>query len=309
MRGGGPEPVTWRAMWKLAVGTASRWNDIDAPRLGAAIAFYAMLSTAPLLVISIGIAALIFGHQAAQGRIVAALGNQIGAPGAAAIQELLRHANHLGSGIAALTIGVLLLFFGASSLFGELRDSLNVVWGIKTNTGPGWMALVRYRLTAFLTVLGVGFLLLILLLLTMTIAATGRLVRNAVPLPEWLLQTINVFISFAIATVFFALLYKVIPDVRIEWRDVWIGAALTSFLFSIGKLGIGLYIAKAGIASAYGAAGTLVVFLLWVYYSAQIFFLGAEFTHAFSERHGSRARAQWSLGGQLPGAPQDRVIA
>ena len=296
-------------MWKLARETASRWNDIDAPRLGAAIAFYAMLSTAPLLVLSIGIAALIFGHQAAQGRIVAALGAQIGAPGAAAIQELLRHANHLGSGIAAMMIGVLLLFFGASSLFGELRDSLNVVWGIRTNTGPGWVGLVRYRLTAFLTVLGVGFLLLILLLLSMFIAAAGRFVRSAVPLPDWLLQSINVTISFGIATIFFALLYRIIPDVWVEWRDVWIGAAFTSFLFSIGKLAIGLYIAKAGIASAYGAAGTLVVFLLWVYYSAQIFFLGAEFTRRFSERHGSRARARWSLGRQLPGAPQDRRIA
>lgn len=304
----GPEPVTWRAMWKLVKETASRWNDIAAPRLGAAIAFYAMLSTAPLLVISIGIAALVYGPQAAQGRIVAELQTQIGPLGAAAIQQLLAHANRARSGILAVVVGGFLLFLGASSLFGELRDSLNVVWGVKTDTGPGWIGLVRYRLTAFLTVLGVGLLLLLLLLVGTMISAAGRLVQNVVPLPGWLLQTISMLISFATVTFFFALLYKTIPDLRIEWRDVWIGAAVTSVLFSIGKLAIGLYIGKAGIASAYGAAGTLVVFLIWVYYSAQIFFLGAEFTHGFCERHGSRARERLSRG-RTPRTPAERLPA
>jgi membrane protein len=285
----GAEPVTLRAVWNLIKETASSWSDINAPRLGAALAFYTMLSIAPLLVLSIAIAGLVFGEPAAQGRILGELQSLIGYQGAAAIQDLLEHARHLSSGLSALVIGIVLLGYGASSVFGELRDSLNAVWGFKTTTGAGIMGVVRSRLASFTMVVGIGFLLLVSLLFSAAIAAAGKFFGDMLPIPEAVLHAANAFISFLAVTILFALLYKVIPEVHIEWRDVWIGAAVTSALFSLGKLVIGLYIGKAGVASAYGAAGSLVAFLIWVYYSAQIFFLGAEFTHTFAERHGSRA--------------------
>jgi membrane protein len=300
----GAEPVTLRAVWTLIKQTASRWSDINAPRLGAALAFYTMLSIAPLLVLSIAIAGLVFGEQAAQGRILGELQTVIGYQGSAAIQDLLDHARHLSSGISALAIGIVLLVYGASSVFCELRDSLNLVWGFKTTTGPGVMGVIRSRLAAFAMVVGIGFLLLVSLLFSAAIAAAGKFFGGMLPIPEVVLHLANALISLLALTILFALLYKVIPEVKIEWRDVWIGAAVTSALFSLGKLVIGLYIGKAGVSSAYGAAGSLVALLIWVYYSAQIFFLGAEFTHSFSERHGSRAafRARRERESPLPAA-------
>jgi len=285
-------PVTVKAIWILIKETASRWSDINAPRLGAALAFYSVLSIAPLLVLSVAIAGLVFGPQAAEGRIVAELQSLIGYQGGLVIQDLLIHTRHLSSGVAALAIGILLLVFGASSVFLELRDSLNLVWGYQTTAGPGVLGIIKSRFVSFAMVVGIGFLLLVSLLFSAAIAAAGKFFGGMLPISEVVLHTANALISFVAVTVFFALLYKVIPDVRIEWRDVWIGAAVTSLLFSLGKLLIGLYIGKAGVGSAYGAAGSLVAFLIWVYYSAQIFFLGAEFTHEFSERHGSRAKAR-----------------
>lgn len=281
--------MTWRAVWILIKETASSWSDINAPRLGAALAFYTMLSIAPLLVLSIAISGLVFGEQAAQGRILGELQSVIGYQGSSAIQDLLNHSRHLSSGISALAIGIVLLIFGASSVFGELRDSLNLVWGVKTTTGPGIMGVIRSRLASFAMVVGIGFLLLVSLLFSAAIAAAGKFFGDMLPIPEVALQLGSALLSFLAVTILFALLYKAIPEVKIEWRDVWIGAAVTSALFSLGKLIIGLYIGKVGVSSTYGAAGSLVAFLIWVYYSAQIFFLGAEFTHAFSERHGSRA--------------------
>jgi membrane protein len=284
----GAESVTARAVWVLIKETASKWNDISAPRLAAALAYYTMLSIAPLLVLSIAIAGLVFGPQAAEGRIISELEGIVGYHCGAAIQELLAHARHLSSGVTPLLVSTLLFGYGASRVFAELRDSLNLVWGLKT-TGPGVMGIIRNRLASFVIVIGVGFLLLVSLLFSTAIAAAGELFGGMLPLPEVVLDAVNVAVSFVTLTTLFALLYKVIPEVRIEWRDVWIGAAVTSALFSLGKLLIGLYLGKAGVESAYGAAGSMVAFLIWVYYSAQIFFLGAEFTCAFSERHGSRA--------------------
>jgi membrane protein len=288
----GAEPVTMKAVWVLIKEAASSWNDINAPRLGAALAYYTMLSIAPLLVLSIALAGLVFGAQAAEGRIVAELEGIVGYQGGVAIQDLLAHARHFSSGISAMAIGGALLVFGASSVFAELRDSLNLVWGFQTTTAPGISGIIRSRLASFAMVVGIGFLLLVSLLFSAAIAAAGKLFSGVLPLPEAVLHAANALISFVAVTILFALLYKVIPEVQIEWRDVWIGAAVTSVLFSIGKLLIGLYIGKAGVGSAYGAAGSLVAFLIWVYYSAQVFFLGAEFTRAFSEHHGSRAAAR-----------------
>ena len=181
------------------------------------------------------------------------------------------------------------MLFGASGVFGELRDSLDAVWGVKSTSGSGLMGMVKYRFVSFAMVLGIGFLLLVSLVLSAGIAAAGKFFQGYLPMPEPLLHLTSSLVTFIAVTILFALLYKFVPDIHIEWRDVIIGAAVTSLLFSIGKFLIGLYLGKASVGSAYGAAGSLVVFIVWVYYSAQIFFMGAEFTHVFAERHGSLA--------------------
>jgi membrane protein len=283
------EPVSTHSVWDLIKQTASNWNEIDAPRLGAALAFYTMMSVAPLLVVSIGIAALAFGREAASGQIVWQIQNLVGTEGGKAIQSLLASASKPGHGVAATVVGFLMLLFGASAVFGELRDSLNTVWGVRPAVGCGLKGMIRYRFFSFALVMGIGFLLMVSLLFSAAIALLGKFLDSFLPVPELVLHLVNLAISWVAVTALFALLYKVVPDVKIEWRDVWIGAAVTSFLFSVGKFLIGLYLGKASVGSAYGAAGSLVVFLVWVYYSAQIFFLGAEFTHVFAGRHGSRA--------------------
>jgi membrane protein len=284
--------VSARSLRHLAGETVSAWFAINAPRLGAALSYYTVLSIAPLLVLCIGLAGLVFGKEAAQGQIAYQIQNVVGPQGGAIIQGLVRSAAQPSTGIAATAVGLVMLLFGASAVFGELRDSLNLVWNVQSTTGGGLMGMLKYRFFSFALVLGIGFLLLVSLLLSAGLAAAGKFFESYLPLNAAVLHAINLVLSFAAITVLFALLYKVVPDVRIEWEDVWIGAAVTSLLFSFGKYLIGLYLGQASVGSAYGAAGSLVVFLVWVYYSAQIFFLGAEFTRLFSERHGSRARAR-----------------
>jgi membrane protein len=280
-----------KALRELISATFSHWSDINAPRLGAALAFYTMLSLAPLLVTSVGIAGLVFEKAAAEGKVLAQLQQLIGSEGGKAIQSLLLHAGRTSSGLIATIIGIFLLLFGASGVFGELRDSLNLVWGIRSSAS-GLKGMLRYRFFSFAMVLGIGFLLLVSLLFSAVIAAAGKYLSSFMPLPEGSLHLLNFAFSFVSVTVLFGLLYIFVPDARIEWQDVWIGAAVTAALFSAGKFLIGLYLGKASVGSAYGAAGSLVVFLVWVYYSAQIFFFGAAFTRVFAESHGSRAQAR-----------------
>jgi membrane protein len=301
--------VTLRSVWELIRRIASSWSDLNAPHLGAALAFYAVLSVAPMLVISIAIAGFVFGQQAAQGEILRQFQNLVGPAGAQTIQGILQHVSRTSSGIAATSAGVIVILFGASGVFAELRDSLNAVWGVKT-PGIGWKAMIRDRFFSFALVLSIGFLLLVSLIVSAALAAAGKYFGQFLPLPAPVLHAANLLISFAGVTILFALLYKVVPDIPIAWSDVWIGAAVTSVLFSVGKLLIGLYLGKASVGSAYGAAASLVVFLVWIYYSAQIFFLGAEFTRSFSERHGVRAHERLAQE-QLPrtgGPPRRRLI-
>jgi membrane protein len=283
------EPVTAKSVWDLIKGTASSWSEINAPRLGAALAFYTMLSTAPLVILCIAIAGLAFSRDAAQGQVVAQIQSVVGSEGAIAIQGLLQHASRPGASYLAAALGFLVLLWSASGVFGELRDALNLIWGVKSTSGSGLVGVVKYRFFSFTMVLAIGFLLLVSLLLSAAVAAVSKYVGGALPLPAVVLHVGNILLSFVSITVLFALIYRFVPDVHIEWEDVWIGAAATSLVFSLGKFLIGLYLGREGVASAYGAASSLVVFIIWVYYSAQIFYLGAEFTHAFAERHGSRA--------------------
>ncbi len=267
-----------RTIWDLFREGIAGWNRINAPRLGAALAFYTMLSMAPLLIICVSIAGLAFGAETAEGRVAEQIQELVGATGAEAIRSVLNHPGK-ASGVVAGTVGLATLWFGASGVLVELQDSLNLVWDVKSRFA-GLRGLVQSRFLSFAMVLGIGFLLLVSLLMSAAIAAAGKFFGQFLPAPEMLLHL--------------ALLYKIVPDTRIEWRDVWVGAAVTSALFSTGKFLIGFYIGKSGVGSAYGAAASLVVFLVWIYYSAQVFFLGAEFTRVYADHHGSRSQYQTS---------------
>ena len=278
---------------KLFEETYIEWNKDNAPRLGAALAYYTVFSLAPLLVVVIAIAGLAFGPAAARGQILWQIDDLIGKQGAEAVQGMLQAAWSPAEGILATVLSLIALVFGASLVVSELRNSLNEVWNVPApETAQGVVAgvvdLIHQRLYAFFLVLGIGFLLLVSLVVNAALAALGRYFQGWLPTPEFVLQAANFVVWFAVTTLVFALIYKVVPDVKIAWSDVVIGAAMTSLLFTVGKLVIALYLGKSGLGSAYGAAGSLVLLLAWVYYSAQVFFLGAEFTQVYANNFGSR---------------------
>lgn len=278
-----------RDIFSLLREAASQWMEDNAPQQGAALAFYSLLSLAPLLMIAIAIAALFFGEDAARGELKDQLKDMVGVDGAKAAESLLENAKKPQSGILATVICVATLLFGASGVFGQLQQAMNTIWDAPPRKSSGVWSILRGRILSFAMVLVIGFLLLASLVLSAAIAGAGEYLGGIVPGLEAWLQTANTVASFFIVTLLFAAIYKVLPDTKIAWRDVWIGAILTSLLFTIGKLGIGLYLGKSGMASAYGTAGSLVVLIVWVYYSAQILFFGAELAHVYSKRHGSRA--------------------
>ncbi len=271
-------------MWQLAKETVSKWMDVNAARLSAALAYYTVFSLAPLLVVVVGIAGLAFGRAAAEGQIAAQMRGLVRAE---VIQTALRNAGNTGTGLIATAIGVLVLLFGASGVFIELRSSLNTIWGVEEAEPAGVTGWIRKRFFSFAMVLAVGFLLLVTLVISAGLAAAVHYFSGILPLPGWVVQLLGIAVSFVISVGIFALLYQVVPDADIEWRDVWVGAIVTAVLFTAGKFLIGLYLGRATVGSAYGAAGSLVVLLAWLYYSALIFFLGAEFTRVLAERHGS----------------------
>ncbi|MFN7995531.1 MAG: YihY/virulence factor BrkB family protein [Bryobacteraceae bacterium] len=266
------------------------WNRHNAPRLGAALAFYTLLSLTPLLLCVVGVGGLIFGKPAAEGQILWQIQNLVGPTGAAAIKPILEGTRSSTGGVLTTVLGFLTLLFGASGVFLELRDALNTIWEAPAVEAAGLkniLRMVRERLFSFGLVLAIGFLLLVSLAVSAWLAAWGKYSAGLIPMPEPVLHVMNSLLSFLIVTGLFAAIYKVMPEVRIEWRDVLLGAAVTSLLFTAGKLLIGLYLGKASFASTYGAAASIVVFIVWVYYSGQIFFLGAEFTRVFARHYGS----------------------
>jgi len=288
---------------KLFEETFNEWQKDNVPRLGAALAYYTIFSLAPLLVVVIAIAGLAFGPAAARGEIVLQIEDLIGSKGAEAVQAMLQAAWSPAQGILASVLSLLALIIGASLVVSELRNSLNIVWNAPAPEAEqgfiaGLVDLVRQRLYAFFLVLGIGFLLLISLIANAALAAFGKYFQSWLPTPEFVLQIANFILWFAATTFVFALIYKIVPDVQIAWSDVVIGAAMTSLLFTLGKLFIALYLGKSSLASSYGAAGSLVVLLAWVYYSAQVFFLGAEFTQVYANTFGSRfvAGKKWPAG-------------
>ena len=275
-------------LWGVIKAAASGWVDDYAQSMGAALAYYTMFSIAPLLLIVISIAGLVFGDEAARGEIFSQLEGMLGAPGASAVQGLLESVREPTASVTATVFGAALLLIGATSVFVELQDALDRIWRAPVRVGQsGLWGLIRARLLSFGMILGIGFLLMVSLVASAALAALQR--WSGPVFGDWAVASIvEVALSFLVFTVVFAMIYKTVPRVRIDWKDVWIGAATTSLLFTVGKVLIGVYIGSSGIASGFGAAASLVVVLVWVYYSAQIFLLGAEFTRAYAHKFGSR---------------------
>jgi membrane protein len=267
----------------------SNWLDDNAPTHGAALAYYSFFSMAPLLIIAIAVAGMVFGRQAAEGQIVAQIKDTIGDRSAAAVEDLIRNASNPTASTVATLVGIATLLFGASGAFIQLQDSLNTIWKVKPKPGRGLVNFIRDRLLSFAMVLGIGFLLLVSLLLSTALTAVSNFLSSTwLPGGEWAWTILNGVLSLVVITLLFAMIYKVLPDVTLAWKDVWIGAIVTAVLFTLGKYLIGLYLGRAGVASPFGAAGSLVLVLVWVYYSSQIVLLGAEFTRVCALKCGMK---------------------
>jgi membrane protein len=274
--------ATDSSLWGILKQTVREWNEDHVPRLGAALAYYAIFSIAPLALLSIAVASFFVGEEAAQGQLQEQLRGYIGEYGAQAVQALVGSAKRSsGTGLIAVTIGVVTLLFGASGVFTQLKESLNIIWGV-TERKKGVKVFVLNRVISYLMVLLIGGLLVAAALASAAISAVLRFLHTTPNHVHW----IDFGISFVLVTILFGIIFKVLPDVKLRWRNVWLGAVFTAVLFSLGKMAIGMYISRGSIANSYGAAGSLLVLMVWVYYSAQIVFFGAEFTQVYSKfRH------------------------
>lgn len=269
---------------------ASKWNAYNAPRLGASLAYYTLLSLAPLSILLVAICGLVFTRSAAESSLLGQLQGIVGHSAANTLRTVLDSAHQRRSGAIASVVAVVVLFFGASGVFVELRDSLNLIWDAHSGAWRGWGDLVIQRLTSFVAVLGLGLLLLISLVLSAALGLLSRFFGDLIPAGAAIGgEMLNLVVSPLAVAALFALIFKFVPDVPIAWRDVVIGAVVTSILFSVGRVALSFYLRTAGVGSAYGAAGSLVAFVVWVYYSAQIFFFGAILTRVYADTHGSRA--------------------
>ncbi len=283
-------PRDLQVFWRLLRLTAQSWLADYAPSMGAALAYYTLFSLAPLLLIVISVAGLMFGEDAARGEIAHQLSALMGDTGAKAVQDLLTSVDKPLEGTLATGVGLLMLFVGATTVFGELQDALDRIWRVPAVHAPssGWLSLVRARLLSFGMILAIGFLLTVSLVASAVLGVMGGWLQPVFGAWVALAAVVNAIGSFLLVAAMFALIYKVMPRVQVQWRDVWTGAVFTATLFTFGKFLIGLYIGRSGVISGFGAAGSLVVVLLWVYYSAQIFLIGAEFTWVYANACGSR---------------------
>lgn len=285
--------ITPKRLFHLFVKAGKAWADDFAPSMGAAISYYTVFSLAPLLIIVIAMAGAVFGREAVQGLIVSQLSGLIGPQGASMVQGVVASASDPAKGLVAGLISLFVLIVGATTVFAELQSALDRIWHIPQDRKPkGIVAILRARVLSFGLILGLVFLLIVSLAVSTAVAAFGSWASGMLPASEALLQAINVVVSLGIATVLFAMIYKLMPSTHIAWRDVWVGAFTTAVLFEVGKLLISLYIGKSGMTETFAAAGSLVVLLVWVYYAAQIFLLGAEFTKVYADEHGSISAAK-----------------
>ena len=275
-------------MWQLLKTTWQEWNEDEASLLAAALSYYTAVSVAPLLVLVVVIVGLFLGEAAAEGQLITQLRAAMGTEGAQFLETVIQNADQPTLASVAGILSFLTLLWGSTNLFAQLQSSLNKIWNVERKPGAGIWATLRSRLLSFTMVLGVAFMLLVSLVLSTVLTVFLDVGRGMLPGADWLWQIVNFLVSFGVITLLFAAIFKVLPDVKIAWRDVWLGAAVTALLFTVGKYLLGLYLANAG--STYGAVGSLVVFLLWVYYSAQILFMGAEFTQVYARRYGSGIR-------------------
>jgi membrane protein len=277
-----------KAVWGLFQETFQEWSNDKVPRLAAALSYYTIFSLAPLLIIVIAIVGAVFGEDAARGEIYRQIRGLVGNAGAQVIQTAIESASQPKAGTIASLISIVVLLFGATGLFTELQDSLNTIWEVQAKPGRAMKNMVRQRFTSFAMVLAIGFLLLVSLVVSAGLQATVSYFSHLLPGVDFLWQFINFSLGFVVTTVLFGLIFKVLPDVKITWNDVLIGAAITALLFSIGRYLLGQYLGNSSFGSAYGAAGSVVVVLAWVNYAAQILFFGAEFTQVYARKYGSR---------------------
>jgi membrane protein len=293
--------------WDLLKQAVSRWLEHKDARIGAALAYYSVFSLGPLIVIAIAVAGLVFGQDAVRGEVTGGLKGLLGESGSKGVEAMLEGANRPREGIVATVIGIATLLFAAVGVVVQLKDAMNTVWEVEAPPGAGVWRFIRTYLLSLAGVLALGFLLLISMLLTTMLAAAGKYL--APYLPEAAMHVVGFAVSFAVISLLFAMMFKWMPDAEVQWRDVWVGAVLTAALFEIGKFLISFYIGKQGLESTFGAAASIVVVLIWVYYSAQIVLMGAEFTHACARRYGSLRNARGDPRAAAPqqqGAPATR---
>jgi membrane protein len=282
--------MNYRELWSFLKEIYEEWAQDDVVQIAAALAYYAAFSIAPLLVIAIVIAGLVFGQEAVEGQLVDQLGGFVGESSAKVIQKMVASAYRTSAGIVATIVGIGTLLFGSSRLFFQLKKGLNDMWGADTYLESGIWQLIKQRFFSIVMVLGTGFLLLVSLIISSMITVAVSYFRNLLEGLDFLWQLINFSTGLLVTTLIFAMIYRYVPDVRVSWKDVIIGSVFTALLFTIGQFLLGLYLARGTFSSTYGAAGSFLVILLWVYYSAQILLLGAEFTQVYARRYGSHIR-------------------
>jgi membrane protein len=281
-----------RKVGRLLKETFQQWQEDKASMIAAALAYYTVFSISPLLVIAVAIAGAFFGDETAQAKITDQLIALIGKDGVKPILQALNNMSQPTSISVASLISILVLILGASGIFAQLQDALNTVWKVKPQPGQGLLLFLRKRLSSFIMVLAIGFLLMLSLVLSAVVSTLSRYRTDFLPGSAVLWENLDFIVSFGLVTFLFCLMFKYVPDVKIAWKDVLVGSIITALLFLFGKFLLGLYISKGSLGSAYGAAGSLIIFLAWVYYSAQIILLGAEFTQVYTRMYGSKVRAR-----------------
>jgi len=296
-------------VWRVSKETADEWMNDNAFRLAAALAYYTLFSLAPLVVVAVGIAGLVFGEDAVRGQIFDQLRGLVGDESAAAVQSAVAAASLKSSGITASIVGILTLLIGASAVFGEMQDALNTIWDAKPPPGTSVWTLIRKRLLSLAMVVVIGFLLLVSLALSAVLNVFSGYLGGILPVPAFALEGANFVLSFLITALLFGSIFKVLPDVPVDWSDVTVGSLATAAMFTLGKSLIGMYLGRAAVASAYGAAGSVIVLLLWVYYSSLILYLGAEFVQVWARTRGSHAAAAAISAGAPALAPETRKRA
>jgi membrane protein len=272
--------------WEMLKMTYADWSEDKAPRLGAALAYYTVFSLAPMLIIVLAIAGLLFDAETIRSQISQQTG--LGERGEEGLAMLVEGAEKSGGGILATVLAVVAILFGATGVFIQMQDALNTIWEVEPKPGQGVWGFIKNRVLSFTMVLVIGFLLLVLLVVSAMLHAVQEYLGHLIPMPEWTAQLLDIAVSFGGITLLFAMIFKYLPDVKIRWRDVWLGAAVTALLFTLGKFLLGLYLGRESAGSAYGAAGALVIIMLWAYYSSQILFFGAEFTQVYARSYGRR---------------------